>query len=88
MRTNIREMPSCLENVQNLLWPHLNSCVSGFLPLIFWCTWNGSDFQEAWWQDVGSYSEKELLPSDSHVERREVRASSQHVSTHNSHIGC
>ena len=87
MRTNIREMPSCLENVQSLLWPHLNSCVSGFQPLIFRCTWNGSNFQEAWWQDVWGYNEKELLVSDSQ-ERREVRASSEHTNTNNSHIGC
>ena len=88
MGTNIREMPSCLENVQNLLWPHLNSCLFGFQPLIFWCTWNGSNFQEAWWQDVWGYSEKELLASDSHEERREVRVSSEHTNTNNSHIGC
>lgn len=76
MRTNTGEMPSCLENVRNLLWPHLNSCVSGFQPLIFWCTWNGLNFQEAWWQDVAGCSEKELLASDSQEKRREVRASS------------
>jgi hypothetical protein len=36
MRTNIREMPSCVENVKNLLLPHLDHCMSGFQPLLFY----------------------------------------------------
>lgn len=87
MRMNIREIPSCLENVKNVLWPHLNSCVSRLQPLL--SVLCGVDqTPKALWQEVGDGSEKQLLAPGPYEERGEVKASSQEANTQNGLTGC
>lgn len=71
MRTDIREMPLCLENVKNLLWPPLSSSMTGFQSLA------SGFYGVAFWfllsKELGDTSERQLLALDSYEERGEAK---------------
>lgn len=88
MRTNIREMPSCLENIKNLFWPHLNRLCVWIPASIFLVCGGRPDSQEGWQQEAGSCSEKQLLAPGCHEERGEAKAPSQQANTQDGLTRC